>query len=112
MRCIGGLRDAVECIPGLGVLYVYETAVRIGAWLDLAPTSVYIHAGVRDGARALGLDPSRPQIPRNEFPEEIRVIPADDIENLVCIYKSQLLALRSHPDQGAGVVHVSLSVDV
>lgn len=43
-------------VAGIGELYVYDTAFRIGAYLRLPPTRVYLHAGTRDGARALQLD--------------------------------------------------------
>src|ERR1700753_3429466 len=43
-------------IGGVGELMVYDTAHRIGAFLNLRPTFVYLHAGTRLGAKALGLD--------------------------------------------------------
>lgn len=46
---------ALETIPGLGELYVYDTTLRIGAKLNLFPDKVYLHAGTRLGATALGL---------------------------------------------------------
>jgi hypothetical protein len=49
---------AVKPIPGIGELYVYDTALRIGAKLKLFPIKVYLHAGTRVGARALGLNDS------------------------------------------------------
>jgi hypothetical protein len=50
------IHTAVHPIPGLGELYVYDTALRIGAKLNLLPDKAYLHAGTRSGARALGLD--------------------------------------------------------
>lgn len=41
-------------IKGLGELYVYDTALRIGAKVGLLPRRVYLHAGTRVGAKALG----------------------------------------------------------
>src|ERR1700683_1566062 len=50
------LIDAVlEGVPGIGELYVYDAALRIGAKLNLFPKKVYLHAGTRRGARAWGL---------------------------------------------------------
>jgi len=46
---------ALEPIPGLGELYVYDTTLRIGAKLNLFPDKVYLHAGTRLRERALGL---------------------------------------------------------
>ena len=37
--------------PGLTV---YDTALRIGAHLDIMPDRIYLHAGVKEGAKALG----------------------------------------------------------
>ena len=41
-----------EPVHGLGELYVYDTALRLGSFLNLRPEYVYIHAGTRSGARA------------------------------------------------------------
>ena len=84
------VHDAVSDIKGLGELYIYDTAVRIGAQLGLAPTAVYLHAGVRSGAKALGFESSRRTIEVREFPKEFQALEADDIESLLCIYRSQL----------------------
>ena len=42
-------------IHGIGPLTVYDTALRLGAALGLEPTVIYLHAGTRKGAAALGL---------------------------------------------------------
>ena len=34
-----------DLVPGIGPLAVYDTALRIGARLDLSPTRVYLHRG-------------------------------------------------------------------
>ena len=36
-------------IPGVGELTIYDTAHRLGAYLQLSPKFVYVHAGVRAG---------------------------------------------------------------
>jgi hypothetical protein len=43
-------------VPGIGELYVYDTALRIGAKLGVFPEKVYLHAGARIGVRNLGRD--------------------------------------------------------
>ncbi len=59
-RSFDGLFEVVskqlQDVAGIGELYRYDTAFRIGAYLRLFPTRVYLHAGTRGGARALGLD--------------------------------------------------------
>lgn len=84
------LLEVVAGVDGLGELYAYDTAARIGARLGLAPKQVYLHRGTREGARNLGFEPTRKAVRRNELPVELRALPADEIENLLCIYKAQL----------------------
>lgn len=43
-----------ECkVKGFGELSIYDTAVRIGAHLRIEPDKVYLHAGAREGIKAL-----------------------------------------------------------
>ncbi|UCF80445.1 MAG: hypothetical protein JSV08_08010, partial [Acidobacteriota bacterium] len=58
----------IGSIDGIGELAVYDTALRIGAKLRLEPSEVFLHAGVRDGARNLGLDVSKETIRMCELP--------------------------------------------
>lgn len=69
---------------------VYDTALRIGAKLDLEPEVVYLHRGTRSGMGALGLNISRPFIELHELPRELRSLRPHEIEDCVCIYKSEL----------------------
>src|SRR5687767_3494109 len=43
------VEDAVGGVEDLGPLYIYDTALRIGAKTDVRPALVYLHAGTRDG---------------------------------------------------------------
>lgn len=40
----------------IGPLATYDVATRLGAYFRHRPQRIYLHAGARDGARALGLD--------------------------------------------------------
>ena len=40
-------------IKGIGELTIYDTALRIGFYLDIYPDKVYLHAGTREGAKRL-----------------------------------------------------------
>jgi hypothetical protein len=84
------LQNTVGAVDGIGELYVYDTALRLGAYLGLSPTLVYIHAGTRGGARALGLDVSRHAIPFEEFPPVLRSLSPSELEDFLCIYKARL----------------------
>lgn len=87
---------AIGNIVGIGPLMAYDTALRIGAFLKREPDLVYIHAGVRQGAAALGVDASRESVEPGELPAPLRDLPPRDIENCLCIYKSALRALRKY----------------
>jgi len=81
-------------IEGIGELYIYDTALRIGAHLRLPPQKVYLHAGTRIGARELGLVPasdgSKRWLEPQELPTLLRDLAPSDVENLLCIYKDRL----------------------
>lgn len=76
-------------VKGIGELYVYDTALRIGAYLGIYPNEVYLHAGTRNGARALGLNIDRRSIPISDLPREFRHLPAREVEDILCIYKER-----------------------
>jgi len=86
-RAIGG-------IDKIGVLMIYDTALRLGAFLGLEPDVVYLHAGARDGAAALGIDRSRETAHADELPAPFRALRPREIEDCLCIYKAQLKELR------------------
>lgn len=75
-------------IQGIGILTIYDTALHIGAYLELLPTQVYIHRGVRNGLRALGYNvKQRPTITLAELPTAFRLLQPYEIEDCLCIYK-------------------------
>jgi len=85
-------------VPGTGPLYRYDTAFRIGAHLNLFPTLVYLHAGTRNGARALGL-PGKDALELSDIPIEIRHREPHEIEDILCIYED---AFRGGRMAGSG----------
>jgi hypothetical protein len=82
--------EAIYPIPGIGELAVYDTALRIAAFLKLEPASVYLHAGTRVGAQRLGFDRARDTISRRDLPKEFRRLKASEIEDVLCIYADRL----------------------
>lgn len=82
-------------IYGIGDLTVYDVTTRISAHLGQEPERVYLHAGTREGARALGLDHRRKSLDVVELPAAFRRLRARDIENCLCIYKAALEAMRT-----------------
>jgi hypothetical protein len=81
-------------IRGLGEMYIYDAALRMGAHLKLAPDFVYLHRGTRVGAKALGITVNRSHIEKSAFPKALRALSADEIETFLCIYRNQLGRFR------------------
>ncbi len=96
------LQALLEPIYGIGELYIYDTALRIGAKLGFLPARVYLHAGTRVGARALGLNTRLKAIDLRSLPVELRILKPHEIEDVLCIFKSELARLgsRSVPSTG------------
>ena len=85
---------ALRPIRGVGLLTIYDTANRIGAYLKLSPEQVYLHAGVRTGAKALGLGDWQSKLPMSVFPSAFQRLRPEQVEDCLCIYKSQLQVWR------------------
>lgn len=84
------VEKSVGNLEGIGELYVYDTALRIGAKKSMLPEKrVYLHTGTRDGARALGLNVAGKKfLLVFDLPTELRRLPAHEIEDVLCIYKA------------------------
>ncbi|MEI8285214.1 MAG: hypothetical protein WCG52_09510 [bacterium] len=81
-------------IPGLGPLYIYDAALRIGSFLKKLPKRVYLHAGALAGARALRLDVKSSPFPVSAFPISMQQLTAHEIEDFLCIYKDELKEIK------------------
>ncbi len=77
-------------VAGIGELYVYDTSLRIGAKLNLLPERIYLHAGTRDGAKALGFDGKSKFIELSDFSDEFHKLEPYEIEDVLCIFKDKL----------------------
>lgn len=88
--------------PGLGPLYRYDVAQRLGAFLRTPPKFVYLHAGTRTGVRAFGLPAGGEYLTKQELPRELRVLTPALLEDFFCMKKdclrdTMLRATRPHP---------------
>jgi len=83
------IANEIGSIRGIGDLTVYDIATRIGAHLGLEPEYVYLHAGTRAGARALGFSEADYLAPAVLPPAFHRLKP-HEIEDCLCIYKGKL----------------------
>jgi hypothetical protein len=87
--------ESIRNIDGIGELFVYDTALSIGAFLRLEPDRIYLHAGTRVGALALGFARGRQTVDVDELPPEFRRLPSHEIEDCLCIYKRDLQRLSA-----------------
>jgi hypothetical protein len=88
------LETKLRPVKGLGELYVYDVALRIGAYLGLSPEKVYLHRGTRKGAKALGLNHKVDALDVESVPKELRQLAPHEIEDFLCIYKTDFLGPR------------------
>ena len=86
------VNQTLRPIRGIGDLAIYDTAHRIGAKLKLYPEHVYLHAGVKVGARALGLPCNQEKLPMNILPKAFQRLSPGQAEDCLCIYKADLKA--------------------
>lgn len=104
-RTFDDLHDLVHAriapIPGVGDLMIYDTALRIGARLKLTPTTVYLHRGARDGARALGLNWHASRLQMKELPAALRRLEPHQVENLLCVFARAFDGLDATPPRSA-----------
>ncbi|RZJ08062.1 MAG: hypothetical protein EON50_20180 [Acidovorax sp.] len=78
----------LQKVYGAGDLYIYDTALRIGAPMDLLPEQVYLQAGAAAGAsKLLGRRVPR-LLPLSKFPATFQRLQAYELENLLCCYRS------------------------
>jgi hypothetical protein len=89
-------------IVGIGELTVYDTALRIGAYLALEPELIYLHAGVRHGVKALGLYHRLQTLKKSELPKEFHELKPHEIEDCLCIYKRELSGIAVKRKRGCG----------
>jgi hypothetical protein len=81
--------EEIRSLKGIGALTVYDIAQRIGAYFGKAPERVYLHAGTRVGAGTFGISGNSfdPKI----LPKPFARLAASEIEDCLCIYKSELM---------------------
>ncbi|AEV31533.1 hypothetical protein [Owenweeksia hongkongensis] len=99
-----GLKQVTDSIAsvthGLGPLWSYDTALRIGFKMNVFPDRVYVQSGVSDGIKNLLGKDFYKNLPRNRghkyclrenLPKELHGMEPALIENFLCIYKTQLI---------------------
>lgn len=90
-KLIEVIGEELSHISGLGELYVYDTALRIGAKLGLLPQKVYLHRGARAGAQALGLNAKARTLEVEVMPPIMQKLTAHELEDVLCIFKGEFI---------------------
>lgn len=86
--------SAIRDIYMIGILTIYDISHRIGAFLRLEPEHIYLHRGVIDGAKALGLPTEKGKLAVHELPAPFQKLKAYEIEDCLCIYKQELAGIE------------------
>ena len=79
-----------ESIDRFGTLAVYDTALRLGAYLGHWPKLVYLHAGTKAGYKALVTQASGDAVGMEMLPKPLRVLEPYHAENFLCIFESEI----------------------
>ncbi|MFH1049430.1 MAG: hypothetical protein V1779_00705 [bacterium] len=79
-------------IKGIGDLTIYDTAHRIGVYLNILPEKVYLHSGTLIGAKKIFGMINKKDLKKEEFPEPIKScnLTCAEIEDLLCLYKERI----------------------
>jgi len=91
----GVVESALYSLEGAGELYVYDVSLRIGSKLGLFPQKVFLHAGTRKGAKALGLTTKLSWLEMDSLPEWLRELQPYEVENFLCRYRDRLVSAMS-----------------
>jgi hypothetical protein len=86
------VEESLGPVEGVGALYAYDVAERIGAKLGMEPQKVYLHAGTSDGAARLGMDASLRAIEVSALPVELQQLRAGELEDVLCIYRDDFIS--------------------
>lgn len=85
---------AVLPIPGLNDVYAYETAMRIGAFMNFWPKHIYLFTGTRTGAKQLGIVTKKRLLLFNTLPQPLLELEPYEVEEAL----SNLKQLITEPD--------------
>lgn len=87
-----------ECkLKGFGELSIYDTALRIGSYLNIEPDKVYLHAGSRKGAELLEQkgyikegSSKKKYLEIEDLPKALQKLKADDTQHFFCSMKDKM----------------------
>jgi hypothetical protein len=77
-------------LNGIGDLTKYDTTTRIGAYMNLFPENIYLHAGTKIGAKMLHINiTGKDFITPSDLPKEFQTadFTPSEFEDILCIFK-------------------------
>jgi hypothetical protein len=83
------VEDRTSGIDRFGVLAVYDTSLRLGAYLGIWPEVVYLHAGTKKGCKALGVGTKGGTVEMELLPKPVRALEPYQAEDFLCIFKDR-----------------------
>jgi hypothetical protein len=83
------VKEHTGSIDRFGELAIYDTSLRLGAYLGDWPEVVYLHAGTKKGCKALGVATSGGEIEMQKLPKPIQSLEPYEAEDFLCIFKDQ-----------------------
>lgn len=88
-------------VRNFGETAIYDTSLRIGAYLNIAPAEIYLHTGAKKGAEELERKGYLPagssvckSIPVTLLPEELKPFPPTYLEHFFCVAKDRLAEME------------------
>ncbi len=93
------VEDRTSNIHCFGVLAVYDTALRLGSYLDVWPMVVYLHAGTKKGCKALGVAIKGGKVEMKRLPQPIGLLEPYQAEDFLCIFKDQFGGKEGHTEE-------------
>jgi hypothetical protein len=78
-----------KSIHGLGPLWSYDTALRIGFQKKCYPKEIYVQCGVKKGLLKCGIAPKERKIELHCLPETLKDLEPYAIENFLCVWASR-----------------------
>lgn len=89
------IKSTLKHILGIGELYCYDAALRIGAKLNLHPQKVYLHAGTRKGAALVTDTKGKHYLGTDCLPVELQQLPPEQVEDILCIYREKIKEIHN-----------------
>lgn len=92
------ITNQANLTKGIGLITTYDVTARLAAWYGFHPCVIYLHGGVLDGLRAIGVEPRGYYAHRRELPPPLRYhVNLDEVEDFLCGYR--VLIGRAMGDQ-------------